>query len=312
MSALELPSDPKAVPFDPFRNYPNTSISELPLDLSLEYHEQLASLLPHFPSISAVSNLVNYHRDTAGNLDYVTPVINRPWEWIENLGDSTTIELKGDDREMDKIAVKTKSLVKNSGSLSLDTFNARMTGDSILRSSREVVDARMEENLRTFQDGLAGENIFKRDWWETRIPLAAEVPPGPPAGRVGGELDFEAGGIAGNAGTSRERRMTPRGSPSSSVVSRSRGSTASRRPSPAQGLVHGKRSSSTTSDTIQVDLDSTTATSLSKRGSSNKRKVAAITVSDDEIEVVEGPVLAQANVKKTKAKALTKAKNKKK
>jgi len=237
-------------------------------------------------------------------------VINRPWEWIENLGDPTTIELKGDEREVDKTALKTKSLVKNSGSLSLDTFNARMTGDGILRSLREVVDTRMEGNLRTFQDGLASENIFKRDWWETRIALAVETLPGPPTGRVGGELDLEAGGTAGHAGTSKERRMTPRGSPSSSVVSRSRGSTASRRPSPMQGLVHGKRSGSTTSDVI--DLDSIAATSLSKRGSSNKRKVAAITVTDDEIESMEGPVLAQGSVKKTKAKAPMKAKNKKK
>jgi mediator of RNA polymerase II transcription subunit 12, fungi type len=307
-SEPEVPFDPKAVPFDPFRNYPNKQVSELPLDLPREYRRQLASLLPHFPSVSSVSNLVNYHRDVAGNIEYVTPVVNRPWEWIENLGDPTAIDPKGDEREGEKIALKTKSLVKNSGSLSLDTFNARMTGDGILRNSRD--DTQMEGNLRLFQDGLAGENVFKRDWWETRISLDAKLLPGTPADRVGGEVDQEVGGIVGNPGTSNERRMTPRGSPSS-VVSRSsaRGSTASIRQSPAQGLVH-RRSSSTTSDVIDVDSITTTVLS-SKRGSSNKRKVAAITVSDDEIEIIEGP-LAQASVKRTKAKAPTKAKNKKK
>jgi mediator of RNA polymerase II transcription subunit 12 len=75
-------------------------------------------------------------------------------------------------------------------------------------------------------------------------------------------------------------------------------------------MVH-KRSSSTSSDVIDVDSIATTSLS-SKRGSSNKRKVAAITVSDEEIEIIDGPVLAQASVKKAKAKAPTKAKNKKK
>lgn len=309
----EMPFDPKAVPFDPFRNYPNKPSSDLPLDLPGEYHEQLTSLLPQFPAVPSVSNLVNYHRDVAGNIDYVTPVVNRPWEWVENLGDPTPIEPKGDEREGEKIALKARSLVKNSGSLSLDTFDARMTGDGILRSLREeVVDMRTEGNLRIFQDGLAGENIFKRDWCETRIPLDAKVIPRPTAGRVGGELVQEVGGIAGNPSNSRERRMTPRGSPSSSVVSRSsaRASTASIRQSPRQGLVH-KRSSSATSDVI--DVDSVTTNSLSSnRGCSSKRKAAAITVSDDEIEIIEGPALAQASVKKAKTKGLTRAKNKKK
>jgi mediator of RNA polymerase II transcription subunit 12 len=188
-------------------------------------------------------------------------------------------------------------MVKNSGSLSLDTFGARMTGDRILRNSKE------EGNLRMFQDGLAGENIFKRDWWETRILLDAKVTHEPPVGRVGGELGQELGNISGSSGTFKERRTTPRGSPSSSASrSSTRGSTTSIRQSPVQGLVR-KRSSSTTSDVI--DVDSTTTT----RGSSNKRKVAAIAVSDSEIEIIEGPVLTQ---KKTKGKAPTKAKNKKK
>lgn len=246
-----------------------------------------------------MSNLVNYHWDSSGSIDYVTPVVNRPWEWVENLRDPSAVESKGNE---DTVMFKTKAIVKNSGSLSLDTFSARMTGDRILRNSKE--DAWTEGNLRMFQDGLAGENIFKRDWWETRILLDAKVTPRPPVGRVGGELVQELGSITGSSGTFKERRTTPRGSPSSSVVSRSstRGPTTSIRQSPVQGLVR-KRSSSTTSDVIDVDSITTT------RASSNKRKVAAIAVSDNEIEITEGPVLTQ---KKTKSKAPTKAKNKKK
>jgi mediator of RNA polymerase II transcription subunit 12 len=74
-------------------------------------------------------------------------------------------------------------------------------------------------------------------------------------------------------------------------------------------LIH-KRSNSTVSDVIDVD-SVTTASWSSKRGSSHKRKVAAITVSDDEIEIVEGPPV-HASMKKTKSKAPTKTKNKKK
>jgi mediator of RNA polymerase II transcription subunit 12 len=305
-----MPFDPKAVPFDPFRNYPNQPVSELPLDLPQEYREQLASLLPYLPPVSSTSNLMNYHRDSAGNIDYVTPVVNRPWEWIENLGDPATIEPKGDER-LDKDELKTRHLVKNSGSLSLDTFDAHMTGDAILRGSRAGVNARTEGNLRIFRDGLASENMFKRDWWETRISLDTKVLPGPPTTRTGGESDQEVGGTTGIPNASKGRRMTPRGSPSSSAMSRSsaRGSTASLRQSPAQDLIH-KRSNSTVSDVIDVD-SVTTASWSSKRGSSHKRKVAAITVSDDEIEIVEGPPV-HASMKKTKSKAPTKTKNKKK
>jgi mediator of RNA polymerase II transcription subunit 12 len=92
--------------------------------------------------------------------------------------------------------------------------------------------------------------------------------------------------------------------------SSARGSTASVRQSPAQDLIH-KRSNSTASDVIDVDSVATTSWS-SKQGSSNKRKVAAITVSDDEIEIVDGPMPAHASLKKTKSKAPTKTKSKKK
>ena len=303
-SGPEVPFDPKAVSFDPFRNYPNKLFSELPVDLPRDYRDQLASLLSQLPAVSSVSNLVNCHRDLAGNIDYVTPVINRPWEWIENLGDPTAVEPKGE-----KDGLKARSLVKNSGSLSLDTFNARMTGEGILRSLTGEIDTRVEGNLRTFQDGLVGENIFKRDWWETRIPLDTKVLPEPP-GWVGRELDQEVGGISGNSSTSKERRMTPRASPSSSMSrSSARGSTASIRQSPSQGLFH-KRSSSTASDIIEADGVTTTSLSLKQR-SSGKRKVAALAVSDDEIEIL-GSLPVHTSVKKTKAKAATKAKNKKK
>jgi len=302
-----MPLDPKAVPFDPFHNYPNRPVSELPLDLPREFREQLACLLPHPPTIASVSNLVYFHRDSTGNPDYAIPVVNRPWEWIENLGDPAAVEPRGDEGEGE---LKAKSLVKNSGSLPLDAFNARMTGDSILRNSEKEIDARTEGDLRTFQDGLTGESVFKRGWRETRIELETEVLTGHPTIRMKGEIDYEAGGITGNPGNSKEKRITPRGSPSS-VVSRSsaRGSTTSMRQSPLPGLTH-KGSNSTTSDVIDLD-NIPTATLPSTRESSNKRKAGTITVSDDEIEVIEGPLPAQG-LKRTKAKAPTKTRGKKK
>ncbi|KAF8070344.1 hypothetical protein FPV67DRAFT_1413891 [Lyophyllum atratum] len=307
----EIPNDLRATPYDPFRNYPDASIADLPSDLPMAYRKQLASLLPLLPATASVSHMVNSHRDALGNMVYGTPVVNRPWEWIENLGEPVALDSKEEDKEREeKKRFESKYVVKNSGSLSLDTFGARLTGDGVLRKEAQELNPRREGNHLGFEDGLSAENLFKRDWRETRVELEADAITGPSHGRPRNELNQEAGGIY-HSGPIEQRRTNSRGSPASSVVSRSsaRGSASSVRQSP-QGPIN-RHSNSTISDTIDVD---SVTTITSKRIPANKRKAStAITVSDDEIEIIEGPVPVRTNAnKKSRAKPPTKAKSKKK
>ncbi|RDB24995.1 Mediator of RNA polymerase II transcription subunit 12 [Hypsizygus marmoreus] len=303
----EIPTDPKAT-YDPFRNYPDIPISDLPFNLPSEYRKQLASLLPLLPVTATVLNLVNSHRDAEGKIVVGTSVVNRPWEWIENLGDPAIIDPKDDQRERETEKSRMKYQVKNSGSLSLETFGARITGDGVLRDSGQELDSRTEQNLRCFEDGLSAENIFKRDWRETRVELEDDL--GSSGAGPKGEIFHDGGGTSFRSGVSRlEKRPTQRASPTSSVVSRisARGSAWQ---SPGQ-RPNSRQSNSTISDTI--DVDSVTTGSSARRLPASKRKATSIAISDDEIEIIEGPVPVRPNAaKKVKAKAPAKARAKKK
>lgn len=202
-------------------------------------------------------------------------------------------------------------LVKNSASLSLETFGARMTGDGILPSTL-ALSPRIEGNMRAFEDGMSAENMFKRDWRETRVELEPEMLSANPMTRLRGEVDPEGSGSTILPGGARsDKRPTPRGSPASSVVSRSsaRGSTASMRLSPGQ-LPGQKLSSSSVGEPIDVD---SIPTGSSSRRAPPKRKATAISISDDEVEIVNEPHPIQpTTAKKSKVKAPVKAKAKKK
>ncbi|KAG6862353.1 hypothetical protein C0995_016051 [Termitomyces sp. Mi166 len=304
----EIPIDLKATPFDPFRHYPRMSPANLPLGLPAEHRKQILSLLPLLPNSCPVSNMVNSQRDTTGNLVYGGPIVNRSWEWIENLGEPTVVDATEEDEDREeKERLESKYVVKNSGSLSLEVFGARLTGDGVSRTFAQDNDHKRLGKLRSFEDGLSGENIFKRDWRETRVDLETDI--GNFTGRQRNEMDEETGGSSQFVASKLEKRTTPRGSPAPSNVSRSsaRGSGASVRPSP-QGAVN-RNSSSTISDTIDVD---NAITMSSKQLSTNKRRAPTMaTASDDEIEIIEGPVPARIS-KKPKIKNPAKGKSKRK
>jgi len=137
---------------DIIRNYPQIHLAELPVDMPAEYRQQLRSLLPYPPPHEAVADLVYASLDASGHTIPGAPVMNRPWEWVESLGDNAT----GD--------APAEGGVRNNTSLSLELFAARATGDSV----------RSEKNPRGFHDALSGESVFARDWAETRIPLTDE------------------------------------------------------------------------------------------------------------------------------------------
>ncbi|TFK74611.1 hypothetical protein BDN72DRAFT_955610 [Pluteus cervinus] len=312
----EIPLDIKSPTADPFRHYPTMSPTELPFDLPQEFRAQIMTLLPHLPPNDAVANLVTSHRDAAGNLIHGAPVTNRPWEWIENLGEPPISDPKEEERERDeKARLKTNYLIKNSGSLPLETFAARLTGDGVPGRHPDI-------NLRCFEDGLSGESIFKRDWRETRIELdISTLSVGTSTNRMDEDHDGIGGSDVSMAGipysstgikSTGEKRPPSRGSPASSVVSRSsaRNAGSSMRFSPS----HRMSVSTMSSEVIDVDAIGT-ANSGGGARTAEKRKATGSAASDDEIEIIEGPVTArptQPAAKKQKVRAATKTKAKKK
>ena len=149
---IELATDSKANPVDVFRNYPQLHLAELPTDMPTEYRQQLRCLLPYPPPHEGVADLVYTSFDPSGQTLPGAPVTNRPWDWVECLGDNAP----GD--------APTEGGIRNNASLSLELFAARATGDSV----------RSEKNPRGFHDALGSESVFARDWAETRIPLTDE------------------------------------------------------------------------------------------------------------------------------------------
>ncbi|KAJ4468328.1 hypothetical protein J3R30DRAFT_3305964 [Lentinula aciculospora] len=264
----EMPVESKLGIFDPFQHYPDVPLSSLPYDIPPEYRKKILSILPNLPGVASVKNLSNAHRDANGNIHIDAPVVNRPWEWTENLGDLAGDSSQGRD-------------VKNSGSLNLLHFGARLTGEGRIPEAYQK-DAMIQENLLTFEDAFSSESIFQRDWRETRMKPSAEDMISPESFRPKPDEYLPMGTI------NQSRRKA---SPAMSISGASRSSGVSIRQSPG----HGRRSSSTVSD---IDVD---AISAMPGASSSQGKRKAVVESDDEVVFVEGPVPVQTKGKKAKS-----------
>lgn len=297
----EIPSDGKVGAFDPYRLYPDIPVTDLPSDLPPVYRKQCLSLLCRTTTISTVPDLVNSHRDTQGNLVLGPYVVNRPWEWIENLEPSVLDRKEGEKERDDKDSQKTKYPVKNSGSLSLDAFGARLTGDSIVPIVADGCNLRTEGNIRSFQDGTSSDSLFIRDWRETRLDLKLEIPT---SLRSRPKSDFPVGtGPIHTASLRPDPRTTPKASPASSIVSRSSAhdfSSSARQQSPGQGS-HGH--SNTGMGEASGDVAGASAMTLRKEPTSKRKATALVS---DEVEIIEGPVPVRAGTNSKKAK-VTKA-----
>lgn len=271
---------------------------ELPTDLPSEYYRQLCTLLPHLPPNDVVTNLIHAHRDTSGQLVYGAPVQNRPWEWIENLGEPAVEEDAHRWRQ---------GPFKNASSLSLELFAARRTGehiphpnitrDTTKHDAHEKKNLRLEGDVRSFEDGLSAESIYRRDWRETRLEVYrdGQVEGGASSTGKADGLDevgllpvFPAQNRSGSAGAGSGSR---RASPASSVKSRgsAQGTVSSARQSPSST----NKMSTTTAISDAMEEGSTTMRS----GGGHKRK----SDSDDEVEIVEGPLPIKVDAKKPKS-----------
>ena len=254
---LELSStDPRSINYDPFHNYPDFKLSQLPPDMPLELKHQFRTLLPYVAINPAVRNLVYASRQPDGTLVYHGPVQNRPWEWTEYLGDDNPDEFK------------------NSGSLPLELFDAKLTGDHLLETSG--LSERAESFLRSLRNDVVSENVFERDWREGRVPLQTGTPPDF-GSRLGGNEEEDE---EGNSKVQRGQQSSRGASPASSV--RSRISAASfRSPSVSSQLSRGGGST----DVIEVDsLPSTSSTRTQKRKATKE-----IDEDEDEVQIIDNP-----------------------
>ena len=254
---LELSStDPRSINYDPFHNYPDFKLSQLPPDMPLELKHQFRTLLPYVAINPAVRNLVYASRQPDGTLVYHGPVQNRPWEWTEYLGDDNPDEFK------------------NSGSLPLELFDAKLTGDHLLETGG--LSERAESFLRSLRNDVVSENVFERDWREGRVPLQTGTPP-EFGSRLGGNEEEDE---EGNSKVQRGQQSSRGASPASSV--RSRISAASfRSPSVSSQLSRGGGST----DVIEVDsLPSTSSTRTQKRKATKE-----IDEDEDEVQIIDNP-----------------------
>ena len=236
-----------------------------------------------------VTNLVNTHYDAQGNEIFGSSVTNRPWEWIENLGESSVIDIKEDEREKERrFNSKYLPVVKNSGSISLDHFGARLTGDGIKHdmATPDSADSRTASSIRSFEDGCS-EHLFIRDWRESRLEWDIETST-ETMFHIKGELDPDALGISdGLTTTAQGQRASPASSVVSGTASSSSSSSSMQQQQSPSHTIHSRTTNSTVHEIEIIDVDSVPTTSLRKE--SLKRK-AVVGDSDDEIEIIEGPV----------------------
>ncbi len=306
-ATLEIPSDPKATSYNPSMHYPKFELQQLPSDTPATYRSCLRTLLSFVPLNASVADLVYISKD--GDTT-TTPVPNRPWEWMEHLGDRPVFEAK-DEKSFD-------NTVKNVASLPLDLFDTRVVGkcsiDTTADNASDGAPGRqqVQGSLNMLQDTSHTESIFRRDWRESRTfaPSLTQDSSHP-------EVEDEAGPLLSLTATERRSNSSRMASPVSSV--RSRGSV---QPSGSSFLhlspsqLQQQRlstSGSTASEAIDVDslnIDLSNAqSSTSQFHGSNKRKATDNDDDEDVIEVLQG---ASSSQKRSKTKtSSTKSKQKK-
>jgi mediator of RNA polymerase II transcription subunit 12, fungi type len=226
--------------------------------------------------------------DTDEAIKEESMVVNRPWEWTENLGDPSAGGPENDD------GFEVRHLIKNTGSLALETFGTRMTGDVVF----DLPDPEggetdfehpqtIEQIIRTFSDGSHSESVFARDYRETRV-VDIENMISDQMAQEGVGNNVRANSVAmsphGSILTRSSTHSSPIAGPSGSVSSSggmgtrssiSGSRSKSGRPSPA-GSTYNRHSSSTIPEIIDVDDDSAMITSrVSKRKAADSDDDAA-------------------------------------
>ncbi|KAG9310592.1 hypothetical protein JVU11DRAFT_9154 [Chiua virens] len=168
----ELHSQSKTRTTDLFKYYPNMSENELPTDIPTGYYRQLFTFLPQLPPNKIVTDLVHAHRDISGLI----------------VGASC-------GRRCTPMAGRTI----REHTLSLELFAARRTGEHIPHpnlihditkpNDHETNTIRLEGDVRSFEDGLSSESIYRWDWRETRLEVYGDQVDGSSSTGRGEALD---------------------------------------------------------------------------------------------------------------------------
>jgi mediator of RNA polymerase II transcription subunit 12 len=152
----------------------NSMNTELPLDtrqntVSDIYQHCIPhdeSLLPYFMPSSFKELIQTFFRHSINTqtmvnpIDDVPPAQLRPWEWLDYLGDQP-LDPKEQMKEFEeRRRNRTKQIIRNNASLSLELFDAQVTGESVRNANGQDGDPR----TWMFEDSLAAESIYERSW----------------------------------------------------------------------------------------------------------------------------------------------------
>lgn len=286
--------------------------------MPLSHREKLRTLLPFTPVNHTTTTLAYATRDPSGILVTTHPVQNRPWEWMEYLGEPPGGQAEADRPQDEHTHPPGRRAIRNAGAISLDLFDAQMTGDGVPDTS---LDARARAALHTFEDGLAGDSLFQRAWRESRLE-----PPDVPvtAARTRNE-DMDTLSALPNFPRAPGSRPTSRGpSPTSSVFSRAPSwqygalgyampsappsGAGSLRGSPAGPFAHAtaSRASVSTSASGEGEVGELPQVAVQNARRASKRKAHA-PIEDDDVQIIDPPAGAK---KSTKGRTAAKTKGK--
>lgn len=241
MPLSEIPRETKLQNTDLFQYVASVGVDELPRDMPGVNRRRIASLLAYVPDDSYVNNLVHGWRNGSGDIVFGPDVQNNPWEWSESIEPSVSTSTY----------TREKPELKNNSSIPLEVFGTRPTGERVFG---ELPNRRAAAAARQLEDGLAADNVFERDWRETRVDWKADLSA---AGEFGGEGQHSSAVVGDHI-----KQEATQGQLSSAPASGSTGSGAS----PAQ-TVRSQRSSVGSSRNGQQRASS--VQSVSSRGRSS-------------------------------------------
>ncbi|KAH8119597.1 hypothetical protein DFH11DRAFT_1501865 [Phellopilus nigrolimitatus] len=298
----EFPLDSRLNP-DLFQHCPILEPSSFPTNMLTEYRDLIGTLNKHVPQNLPIAGLVYAVRDSEGVLQQGAPVQMRPWEWIESLGDAPPADDKEKQREAEeRERLGTKYYVRNNTSIPLEMFGARLTGEGVrtLGTGAEgTVSSTGERLLSLFEDDLASESMYERDWRESRVGTEGR---GESSGSSRMHGDGNGGHGPANAQVKEQARHrgTPgshRGSPALSIHTSLGSRSSIGGPPSAASSARRTQSPVVASKGDPMDVDPTPSTGGNSKSAKRKASAAGVVLDDDE------KVVGESSSKKGKAKA---------
>jgi hypothetical protein len=277
------------------RFYPSLDTVRVGELSSPDIRAKFLSLVPFVELKTEVQDLAYVARDGSGSTTVLQGVQRRPWEWIEYPGE------QGPGNDSTAGSANRQLSITNTGSLSLELFDARNTGESV---HNWTSNGKMPPSW-AFEDGLKSDSLYLRSCRDTYLD-AVEVP----ESRGNSDLPMlpAISGITGLLSHPGSRAGSPASSIHSFHPASVPGSATSTRFSPAQlpfgrGSAPPFASTSTPTNNALPTLNNT-ARRMSKRKAPEEED-------SDEVQIIDPPSPSKAAPKKGKGKAEAKSKGQK-